>query len=921
MIDTAHYDPATRTVVSDPSIFPGLTTGGVLGIHRVHDCFAYATGWVSIGDHFNDGYLPGGTGGAFLPLPITTTEPVRVAIPIPCDRPVEVELRALDDEPIDVKTCDGIPARGELCELLGVLSDDTQPPAVSDISVQDGDPSVDPLGPLTATFSESLDPRSVTPDTCRLIGPNGPVKGRCLLSGDGRRVTFVPDIRLQFGNAYRLEISGVADTNGVALASPFAAAFTTFAPQELQRITKVSADTALDARDVAVLPGTAWSDPAAVGLTPCSTVLAVAEGDRARPDFLGGVTLYDVTDLSEAPPVLASYPTSGVDRALVAATGPPVTTTGPAAATHAGPFVMSVDDPGAPDRFGAWRLFDLATLPSSSTPPGATLTRLLNHSAESWLQFNFQDPTGSPPPDFLKFIPNDTGIPLSLANVGTEIAYVANVPNLGLQAIMPNGSSTLALPAAPQEDGALRGSLRTVSTLGDFVVAVKEMNGQSQVVILERDLSAVRDTYTLPAGGRVLGVVGLTAWPTLKASASEQIDALSAARSDLVVDAQGLYKTARGATTEPEIITEPRNLVAVLREGLGVQVVPVSDAGTIDPTLIEGGIGSIATKGKSPRGAAFDAQTQLLFVADGTAGLTIIDLAAPGGSRDDDGDGIDDRVLGTVDLGGAKAERVAVWRDLFSRSVAAVATDADGIRLVQVSAPATLHDGAAAAAVGSLAAVPADCLNIELLAPTQNQEFRIDMAGPTMPVVELQARVTPNIEGIRYQFAVGSRLRAMEYEDAYAQYQHPPRIQSEFIDEPVWQVRFAGVDAFGDVYGGHVKQVTVTLQDATGTLVSKTFDREFYILGDALLATDVDAELLQRNLDLTTQTGIMARNIARIETDYTHFDYITSAGRLLSSASRERYPMRGKYQQGDGTIVYGYGLYQLTDPVPKREQI
>ncbi|MFI5365397.1 MAG: hypothetical protein ACHQ4J_07210 [Candidatus Binatia bacterium] len=49
-------------------------------------------------------------------------------------------------------------------------------------------------------------------------------------------------------------------------------------------------------------------------------------------------------------------------------------------------------------------------------------------------------------------------------------------------------------------------------------------------------------------------------------------------------------------------------------------------------------------------------------MADGTAGLRLIDLATPGGSRDDDHDGLNDRVLGTLDLGGARAQRVAPYR-------------------------------------------------------------------------------------------------------------------------------------------------------------------------------------------------------------------------------------------------------------------
>jgi pimeloyl-ACP methyl ester carboxylesterase len=82
-------------------------------------------------------------------------------------------------------------------------------------------------------------------------------------------------------------------------------------------------------------------------------------------------------------------------------------------------------------------------------------------------------------------------------------------------------------------------------------------------------------------------------------------------------------------------------------------------------------------------------------VADGTAGLTVIDLAVAGGSMDDDGDGIDDRVLGAVDLDGSRAVRVARYVDMTGRQIVAVAAGTGGVYLVQVAPTAaglTLYD-------------------------------------------------------------------------------------------------------------------------------------------------------------------------------------------------------------------------------------
>jgi hypothetical protein len=101
MVDTAFVDLERQLVVTDPSGFAGLTIGGVFGVHRAEECLGYVTGFVSIGDFFNDGYLPAGASGALLPFPIDQTEPVAFAVPLPCNTPIDVNLLSLDDEVID----------------------------------------------------------------------------------------------------------------------------------------------------------------------------------------------------------------------------------------------------------------------------------------------------------------------------------------------------------------------------------------------------------------------------------------------------------------------------------------------------------------------------------------------------------------------------------------------------------------------------------------------------------------------------------------------------------------------------------------------------------------------------------------------------------------------------------------------------
>jgi hypothetical protein len=174
-------------------------------------------------------------------------------------------------------------------------------------------------------------------------------------------------------------------------------------------------------------------------------------------------------------------------------------------------------------------------------------------------------------------------------------------------------------------------------------------------VLADAQLGGVTGTHTLPIGGRPLAVAGLSNWPS-----------------------------RLGFASDTEVI---RDLAVVMCPG-GICVVPVNAAsGQFDPGLLHDGIGVIKTPGGSPQGAVADPPSQLLFVADGTAGLTVLDLAVPGGSRDDDGDGIDDRVLGTVDLNGARATSVAFWRDAVGKLMVAVAAGADGIFIVDPPAP------------------------------------------------------------------------------------------------------------------------------------------------------------------------------------------------------------------------------------------
>jgi hypothetical protein len=465
MVDTAFFDPERQLVITDPSPFPGLVIGGTFGIQRAIACLGYVTGFVSIGDHFNAGYIPGGLSGAVLPAPIEQTGFTRFTVPLPCDHELEVSLLSLDDEVVDSIEFT-VPDRALFDSLPRALTDDTKPPEVEGLSVLDQSVGVDPTVPLQAVFDEPIDPRSVTPDTVTLRDGEGHrVSGRLEISADGRIVTFVPNSRLRLGEQYTLTIGAVRDLGGQVFAGTFTSTFTTFEPRILQHIADI------DARDVTVL------DPVGLGLPAGRRLIAVAEGDALRPDSQGGIIIYDVTDPASEPLVLASKATAGVDQSLVvAADGAVAVTRQGANVSFSGPFLMSVDGPGGPDRFGVWRLFDLSAFPEINQ----VAARFLNQSANSLARISGVDDPLAPPSSFslsqlAAFVPNDVGVPLDVAAFGTEISYVANAPHIGLQAIIPQGMNADLL-SEPQVHATLRGDptegarsfpIRAVTTLRD----------------------------------------------------------------------------------------------------------------------------------------------------------------------------------------------------------------------------------------------------------------------------------------------------------------------------------------------------------------------------------------------------------------------------------------------------------------------
>ncbi|MEL7833718.1 Ig-like domain-containing protein [Fodinibius sp. Rm-B-1B1-1] len=103
---------------------------------------------------------------------------------------------------------------------------DQTPPSVESTNPQDGQQDVPVDIQLTATFSEQLDPATVTTNTFRLQSSNGPISGA--VSYSGTTATFTPDNPLADGTSFTATITnGIEDFNGNALDNNYSWSFTT----------------------------------------------------------------------------------------------------------------------------------------------------------------------------------------------------------------------------------------------------------------------------------------------------------------------------------------------------------------------------------------------------------------------------------------------------------------------------------------------------------------------------------------------------------------------------------------------------------------------------------------------------------------------------------------------------------------------
>lgn len=122
---------------------------------------------------------------------------------------------------------DGLGDGAETAQGTDPLNPDTGPPVIMSIDPQAGQRDVLEDNPVTVTFSEPLQPRSVNPGAVVLTRNGAKVAGSVKLAGDNRQLVFTPDRLLGHYADYSVVVDGVRDVAGNRLAAPFRAAFST----------------------------------------------------------------------------------------------------------------------------------------------------------------------------------------------------------------------------------------------------------------------------------------------------------------------------------------------------------------------------------------------------------------------------------------------------------------------------------------------------------------------------------------------------------------------------------------------------------------------------------------------------------------------------------------------------------------------
>jgi hypothetical protein len=114
-----------------------------------------------------------------------------------------------------------------IVEVFGIaLPPDAQPPEVDTTSPLNTAENMSVLVPVSVTFTEAMDPATLTSSTFLLTGPSGPVTAA--LSANGNTWTLTPSARLVTSSSYAATVTtGARDLAGNPLASNYSFGFTT----------------------------------------------------------------------------------------------------------------------------------------------------------------------------------------------------------------------------------------------------------------------------------------------------------------------------------------------------------------------------------------------------------------------------------------------------------------------------------------------------------------------------------------------------------------------------------------------------------------------------------------------------------------------------------------------------------------------
>ncbi len=771
-VDTAFFNEerCTRSggtdcvVQTDPGVFSGATMSGSFGITRVDGCIAFLTGFLSV-ESFGTGSSAGGRSvaslgiGSPVAIPVLETQHVNITLPVPCNRPAADLVSASDDVISTIGCPDCLAEYGENIVVEESLTDDKVRPISLDLgqAIINGMAVFDPSKRIEVVFNESIDGETLadhvmlwkcpdddqnpTPYSCKRDGSR--IDGHPELAPlSDRTVIFVPDIRVEYGHRYQLEITtDVKDQDGQKLPQAIYRQFSTETPRVFAKVQGILNDV------VAVrgpLPGDSEDGH--------ERYVAFADASPGS-----GIVLYNVTDPvtihnSDSSPVTIATP--GVDTSLdfigaqdfqyfVPNMGDP------GDVDAVGPYLVSITHGESAAQFGTWHLFEL----QSATSIRQVTAKILNQSPqalETIAKFNIPPGPGVTVPEpneeeqillsLQHIVENDLGTPEDIVALGLYGTYVANSPNIGLELVQAQnvnpilnahslltGSAIQEMVTGKQVAGLFRGDaglehdsgtyhfsqmfdVHGVSTLvhtqapdseidtedspeseesgdsagedagaedtdesdsgddGDsgegeepddpptipepFVLAVSQYSGTNQLHLLSTALEKYGETQELDLEYPPRAVVGLAEWPT---------------RED-----------DTGATP-PKMTFRARDLAVVIHESGDLTTIAVDpEAKDFDEELVQEGKGTIHTPGEFPTGAVGDPYTQRLYVADGTAGLSIVDLHRPGASFPRDNSPVDKRVQATIPLvmedGGdaLRARQITRYQDANGRGMEVV---------------------------------------------------------------------------------------------------------------------------------------------------------------------------------------------------------------------------------------------------------